>query len=260
MTTPTPSPELELIATRIVAALIGWRWTWPLRRVVETYRVPYRTRTVSLYGRPVSAVNSVTGPSSINGQPGETIDPNTYQLNNGCQLWLLQPSADWWWPGGLFDIAYPAPWMSTQMAWRNPPAARDITVDYTYGSPPPPDIQRAINILAEQFAIADTGAACSLPERVTSVNREGVSWTLIDPQDFLDNGRTGIYYVDLVIKAYAGTRARSSVMSPEIPVPRRISSVLVDLDGSIFDGGAGSSIFDGGDADSLNPNILDGGS
>lgn len=228
MTSPVPSPELTHIATRIVAGLTGWRWTWPPRHVVETYRVPYRTRVLALWGRPVSAVNSIHGPSNVAGQPGELIDPSTYELYNGCQLWFLQPAADWFWPGGLFDIAYPAPWMNQQMGVRNPPAARDITVDYTYGSPPSPEIQRAINQLAQQFALAEACSDnCQLPERVTSVVREGISWTLIDPQDFLENGRTGLYFVDLVIKAVGGPKARTRVFSPEMTPPRRISSVQV---------------------------------
>lgn len=218
-----PSPDLTLAATQILAGLTGWRWTWPPRRVVDVYRVPYRTRTISLYGRPVSAVHSVTGPS------GEVVDPSLYQLNNGTQLWLIQPSADWWWPGGLFDIAYPPPWFSSWQGWRPSVDARDLTVDYTYGSPPSIDVQRAINQLAQQFAFAEAcdWENCQLPERVTSVTREGISYTLIDPQDFLDQGRTGLYFVDLVIKTYVGTKHRAGIMSPEVPPPRRISSTLV---------------------------------
>jgi hypothetical protein len=222
MSAPIPTPDLTAAATRILAGLIGWRWTWPAQRVVDVYRVPFATRTINLYGQPVSAVHSVTGPS------GDVIDPSGYQLNNDCQLWLLQPQ-DWWWPGGLYDIATPPPWST--MPWtgtRPPPAARDISVDYTYGSAPPIDIQRAINQLAQQFALAEAcDAGCKLPERVTSLTREGVSYTLIDPQDFLDQGRTGLYFVDLVVKTYVGTKTRARVSSPELPPPRRISTVQV---------------------------------
>jgi len=64
-----PSPDLTLAATRILSGLMGWRWTWPQRRVIDTYRVPFQTRTISLYGRPVSAVHSVKGPT------GDVLDP-----------------------------------------------------------------------------------------------------------------------------------------------------------------------------------------
>lgn len=223
MSSPVPSPDLTLAATRILSGLMGWRWTWPPRRVIDTYRLPFQTRTISLYGRPVSAVHSVKGPT------GDVIDPSLYQVNNGTQIWFLQPQ-DYWWPGGLWDIAAPPSWFN--MSWygvAQPPGARDITVEYTYGSLPPIDVQRAISQLAQQFAYAEAcdWENCQLPERVTSVSREGISYTLLDPQDFLDQGRTGLYFVDLVIKTYVGTKARAGVMSPELPPPRRISSVQV---------------------------------
>ena len=221
MATVVPSPDLTLAAGRIISALTGWRWTWPQRRVVDVYRVPYQTRALRLYGTPVSAVNSVAGPD------GTIVDPSRYQLYNGVALWFVNPQV-WWWPGGLYDIAAPPPWFN--MSWygtRQPPAARDITVDYVYGSPPSVDMDRAINQLATQFALADCGdSGCRLPERVRSVSRQGVSWTLIDPMDFIDKGRTGLYYVDLVITAYGG-KGRTSVVSPEIGPPRRLSTHVV---------------------------------
>lgn len=219
-----PSPDLTLAATRILSALTGRRWTWPQRRVVDVYRVPYQTRTISLHGRPVSAVHEMRDPS------GTVIDPALYQVNNGFQIWFLEPLADWLpWPGVMFDGGFPPAWMNTWYSGRYAPASRDITVDYTYGSAPPIDIQRAINQLAQQFAFAEVcdWENCKLPERVTSVSREGISYTLIDPQDFLDQGRTGLYFVDLVINAYVPTKARSRVMSPELPPPRRISTTQV---------------------------------
>lgn len=221
MVAPVPSPDLTLAAGRIISALTGWRWTWPQRHVIDIYRVPVQTRAMRLYGTPVSAVYSVKGPD------GSVIDPANWQLYNGVAIWFLQPQ-DWWWPGGLFDIAAPPPWMN--MSWygsRQPPNARDITVEYVYGSPPSIDMQRAINQLAQQFALWDcNSSSCRLPERVRNVARQGVSWTLIDPMDFIDKGRTGLYFVDLVITAYSG-KGRTSVVSPEIGPPRRISSVQV---------------------------------
>lgn len=222
--TPLPSPELTLAAGRILEALTGWRWTWPPHRVTDVYRVPYSTRTIKLYGRPVSAVHSVAGPT------GEIIDPSLYQLYNGTQIWFLQPQ-DWWFPGALYDIAAPPPWWN--MSWygtRQFPDARDIAVDYTYGSPPAIEWQRAIQQLAQQFQWAeDCDGRCQLPERVTNVIREGISYTLIDPQEFLDNGKTGLYFVDLVIAAYSGRGKGGSVgvVSVELPPPRRIADAIV---------------------------------
>ena len=46
-----------------------------------------------------------------------------------------------------------------------------------------------------------------------------MSWTLLDPQDFLDKGRTGIYQVDLFLRTVNpdGARLRARVFSPDIP-------------------------------------------
>jgi hypothetical protein len=225
VSSPVPPPDLTTAAARIISNLLGRRWTWPRRRVVDVYRVPYGTRFIRLWGSPVSAVNSVAGPT------GEIIDPSKWQLNNGNQLWFLEPQ-DWWFPGGYWDIAAPPPWMNMSWVGRwGPQNARDISVDYLYGSPPPIDVQRAVNQLALQFAFAEAcSPECKLPERVQNVSREGVSWTLIDPQDFLDRGRTGLYYVDLVLTSYATGKAgtgRASIMSPELPPPRRIKSTIV---------------------------------
>ena len=215
MTTPIPSPELQLIATRIMSGLLGWRWTWPPRRVTEKYQVPYGCQTVTLWGRPVLTVHSVLD---------QQTQPINFELSGGHRL----DFPNWWGGNGLWiDSNYPpSPYLWPNMFPR--PGTTIITVEYTYGSEPAPDVQRAIDQLADQFARADMGGACQLPERVTSVVRDGVSWTLIDPQDFLDKGRTGLYYVDLVLKVYSGGKTRSMVVSPEAPPPRRLSSVQVD--------------------------------
>ena len=62
-----------------------------------------------------------------------------------------------------------------------------------------------------------TSARC--PQRVTQVSRQGMSWTLLDPQDFLDKGRTGIYQVDLFLSTVnpRRRRLRSRVFSPDVP-------------------------------------------
>jgi len=108
------------------------------------------------------------------------------------------------------------------------PAWVDVT--YRHGrSEPPLAVQQAISTLAGEFQLASSGEPCKLPERVTSVTRQGVSWTMLDPQDFLADGRTGLYEVDSVLAAYnAGTavRARAAVYSPEFRPPARIWSVV----------------------------------
>jgi hypothetical protein len=97
----------------------------------------------------------------------------------------------------------------------------DLEVDYTYGSEPPALGKMAARELATQYLLAlsdDEDGECVLPQRVTQVSRQGVSWTLLDPQDFLDHGRTGIYLVDLFLRTVNPDQARlrARVFSPDL--------------------------------------------
>jgi hypothetical protein len=99
----------------------------------------------------------------------------------------------------------------------------DVEVTYTYGTAPPALGRMAAKAMADQFVLAMQGdEECTLPQRVTSISRQGMSMTLLDPQDFLDKGRTGIYQVDLFLTTINpdGARLRSRVFSPDIPRAR----------------------------------------
>lgn len=92
----------------------------------------------------------------------------------------------------------------------------------------PPGTQGKVMWLAEQYLLALTGQACALPERVTSITRQGVSWTMLDPMDFLGAGLTGIGRIDTWLSTvrrehpsaamydpYLSDRLRSTVVSCE---------------------------------------------
>jgi hypothetical protein len=101
----------------------------------------------------------------------------------------------------------------------------DVTVTYRYGAPPPALGRIAAKALADQYLLAMAGdEECALPQRITSISRQGMSWTLLDPQEFLDKGRTGIYQVDLFLATVNpdGARLRSRVFSPDIPRARSV--------------------------------------
>lgn len=100
-----------------------------------------------------------------------------------------------------------------------------LEVTYFYGSVPPTAGRRAARHLAEQLLLAWRGSDdCTLPARVTSISREGVSFTLLDSQDFLADLRTGLYTVDLFLKTVnsAGARAPAKVFSPDLPRAERV--------------------------------------
>jgi hypothetical protein len=83
-----------------------------------------------------------------------------------------------------------------------------VVVRYRYGGNIPAAGKFAACKLADELVESlDPGGDCKLPQRVTSISRQGVSWTLLDPQDFLDSGRTGIYEVDLFLTAFNPARA-----------------------------------------------------
>lgn len=71
-----------------------------------------------------------------------------------------------------------------------------VRVLYAVGSNLPPGASDLVAWLACEYAKASTGKACSLPERVTNITRQGVSWTVLDPQEFLDKGMLGVSRVD----------------------------------------------------------------
>ncbi len=93
------------------------------------------------------------------------------------------------------------------------------TVTYVWGVNPPAGGRSAAAALADQFLLAwDQDDDCKLPQRVTNVTRQGVSWTILDAQDFLDEGKTGIYTIDLFLRAVNPDKARrpARVFSPDV--------------------------------------------
>lgn len=201
-------------------ALTGRRWTWPRRRVVEWYYVPETVATVNLSGRPVSGINSVVD------WQGNSYD---YTLTDAFRLWFPQLANNGWGFGG-FNGFFPFPNYDATGAFYPYGRFRGtrLTIDYVYGNPPPLDVQRAIDEFAVNLDAMGTDA-CQFPSRTTSVAREGVSFTILDPQQFLVGGKTGLYYPDLVISMYGnGVKMRAKVYSPEHPPPRRLSSQIVD--------------------------------
>lgn len=113
---------------------------------------------------------------------------------------------------------------STLIAYKGTPwPPGNLEVTYTYGSYPPTAGRYAARILAIELIKYFEGEDCLLPDRVTSIARQGVTYTVLDNQDFLENMRTGIYVVDLFLKTAnpSGALAQSRVFSPDMPRARR---------------------------------------
>ena len=90
-------------------------------------------------------------------------------------------------------------------------------VRYAWGQPIPADGQLAALALAVELAKAFSGSPSALPERVTSLARQGVSAIVADPLTFVEKGLTGLPTCDLFIVSSNpfGLRRRASVMSPD---------------------------------------------
>lgn len=201
MVNVTPA-EAQDIARAIVLGLCGNRWSFPIRSVVDEYPVPVNGR-ISVQGRPIVSVESVTA-------SGKVLAPDSeWRVINATTVQLLGAQYD---SSSLLAQAYRARSSAIYMGRGFGPGSK-VEIAYTYGvAELPRAIQNAIDTLTEEIAKAWSGdATCRLPRRTTSVNRQGVSYTLIDPQDFLDAGRTGLIEVDLIIKAYNPRKARARV-------------------------------------------------
>ena len=131
---------------------------------------------------------------------GNIIDPSQYYLVEHSTL-LATPGATW--------------------------TPSNVEVTYTYGTPPPTAGKNAARMLAiELVKLYEGDDTCALPQRVTSISRQGISYTVLDNQDFIDDLRTGLYSVDLFLKTTNPdkARARARVFSPDVPKARRITS------------------------------------
>lgn len=139
----------------------------------------------------------VTEIHAVRNRQGEILDPSSYYLVDHSVLQATEG----------------VPWTPC-----------NVEVTYTYGSPIPAAGKMAARTLAVEFAKLWSGDDdCALPQRVTSISRQGVSYTLLDSQDFIDDLRTGVYAVDLFLKSVNPDKARrkSRVFSPDVPRARR---------------------------------------
>lgn len=93
-------------------------------------------------------------------------------------------------------------------------------IRYWRGTPVPPGGRRALAALAWELVRACQGdQECRLPDRVREISREGITMTMVDPQEFLTEGRTGITEIDLWLSTVNPTKQRSpsAVWSPDLP-------------------------------------------
>jgi hypothetical protein len=154
---------------------------------------------IKLRGRPVTKIHS------IRNRLGDILDPSSYYLVDHSTI----------------HIKAGTPWT---------PCNTEVT--YSYGTPVPVAGKMAARKLAIEFARLWSGdEQCELPQRVTSVSRQGVSYTILDNQEFIDELRTGLYEIDLFLKVVNPDNARrkSKVFSVDTPRARRYNPKAITL-------------------------------
>jgi hypothetical protein len=160
---------------------------------------------IRLRGQPVQEVHAVRNAN------GGIVSPDTYYVVDHSAVYFYRPA-----------LIIPA----------------DIEITYTYGTNPPLLGKMAARRIATEFIKLWMGHEdCALPERVTSVTRQGVSYTVLDSQDFLEEMRLGIYEIDLFLKTVNPNKAqkRSKVYTPDLPHARRYSPPSYAYSRSSFD-------------------------
>lgn len=96
-------------------------------------------------------------------------------------------------------------------------------ITYRFGTPPPAGGRDSAVELGVELAKSALGLDCQLPARTTSMTRQGLTVTTLDPSDYLDRGRVGLPGVDLWLSAVNPTSApqASRVLSPDLPTAIR---------------------------------------
>jgi hypothetical protein len=149
------------------------------------------------------------------------VDPATYRVDD--YQWLVRQGpavtgsgeTDCWPISNDFNFPVTGPLApADNSAWQ---------VTYLWGMPVPAVLLRAAGELACEWAKSCMGAECRLPQRVTSISRQGVTVSLADVTQLLENGLTGVPTVDNLIRAFNPYRlvSRMKVQSPDLPTIRK---------------------------------------
>ena len=93
---------------------------------------------------------------------------------------------------------------------------------WAHGRAVPEGGRRSAALFAAEIAKSCIGVACQLPQRVSNITREGITYTILDSMPLIKEGRTGIALVDLwVVADKQGARPRARMFSPGAAATRR---------------------------------------
>ena len=137
---------------------------------------------------------------------GIAVDPATYRVDD--DHWLVRTAGECW----------------PQCADMDTDDGDNVfVVTYQRGTAVPNALLRAAAMLACEWAKGCLNdETCRLSNRVTSVIRQGITIDMVNPEDLLESGLTGLWEVDTVIRATNPHRTveRLRIYAPELNVPR----------------------------------------
>lgn len=111
---------------------------------------------------------------------GQVLPPSAYRVDNFRYLVRLDG----------------AQWPRRQRIDADDSQAGTWSVTFTYGRTPPRSGVLAAGVFARELALAIQGKKCSLPDRITTLSRQGVQAQMIPLNEYMNQGRTGIRLVD----------------------------------------------------------------
>jgi hypothetical protein len=134
-----------------------------------------------------------------------TLDSGSYRIDDG--KWLVRQDSQGW--PTCQDLGRPIGDPCT------------FSVSFTFGQAPPKAGENAAALLASEAYKSQTpslAGSCKLPSRISSITRQGVSMAVLDPMSFMKDGFTGIYAIDLFIRAYNPSKQirKPMVYSPDM--------------------------------------------
>lgn len=87
---------------------------------------------------------------------------------------------------------------------------------WAYGRRVPTGGQKAAQLFVTEIAKLCIGdKSCQIPQRVTSMTREGMTFTILDSMKMIEEGRTGIALIDLwLVSDKAGRKSKPRIFAP----------------------------------------------
>lgn len=138
---------------------------------------------------------------------GVMLDPSVYGIVD--RKWLVRNDNQVWPTGTLNnnELADPHAFSAT----------------WAYGRPIPKGARNAAALLAAELAKACLGQVCQIPQHVSTVTREGITYQIVDVNAIIAEGSTGVALVDQWLAAdRIGRRPRAHIFVPGAPRTTRL--------------------------------------